>query len=86
MPNKLNAQLEEDTQRFINNPDKVRYDADNNILYCSKIFDWYAKDFLAQSDSVISYIQPYLKDIKIPADATVEYLPYSWQLNQRTSS
>ena len=86
LPNKLNAQLEEDTQRFINNPDKVRYDADNNILYCSKIFDWYAKDFLAQSDSVISYIQPYLKDIKIPADATVEYLPYSWQLNQRTSS
>lgn len=85
-PHELNDQLTEDTERFINNPEKVRYDADRNILYCSKIFDWYEKDFLNQSDSIVSYIQPYLKDIKIPPTASIEYLPYSWQLNQRTSS
>jgi len=90
LPAQLNTQLDEDTHRFINNPEKVSYDANSNILYCSKIFDWYKEDFLAPpnepTDSIISYIQPYLKDIQIPPDATIEYLPYSWQLNQRTSS
>lgn len=86
LPEQLDAQLEEDTRRFINNPEKVNYDVNSNTLYCSKIFDWYEKDFLTQSDTISHYIQQYLEDSKIPPDATIEYLSYSWQLNQRTSS
>ncbi|MGB5974628.1 MAG: DUF547 domain-containing protein, partial [Nodosilinea sp.] len=45
-PDIVEAQLETDAHRFIHNPDKVLYDADGGILYCSKILKWYGEDFL----------------------------------------
>ena len=85
-PEQLPAQLEEDAARFINNPDKVHYSAGDRTLYLSKIFKWYRSDFLAQADSVPAYLQPFLTNLKLPADLDIAYKPYSWQLNQRTSS
>ena len=85
LPEKLEMQLEEDVHRFINNPEKVSYDAPSKTLYCSKIFKWYESDFLTQSDSVVGYIQKYIS-VEIDADPKIEYLPYDWSLNQRTSS
>lgn len=85
-PEQVNEQLEEDAHRFINNPEKVDYDADRQTLYCSKIFEWYEEDFLKQADSVPQYIQSYLGNAKIPTTVEIAYLPYSWALNQRTSS
>ncbi|NJM85031.1 MAG: DUF547 domain-containing protein [Leptolyngbyaceae cyanobacterium RM2_2_21] len=38
-PDTMRSQLEADAQLFINNPAKVRYDSDRQILYCSKIFN-----------------------------------------------
>jgi hypothetical protein len=38
--------LEEAARRFINDPSHVRYDAKNSVLYLSKIFDWFEKDFI----------------------------------------
>ncbi|MEL6489118.1 MAG: DUF547 domain-containing protein [Cyanobacteria bacterium J06621_3] len=85
-PDKLNAQLAEDAKTFITNPNKVRYEPTSQTLYCSKIFKWYAEDFLAKADSVVSYIQPYL-NVPLPETVRIEYLSYSWQLNdQRMSS
>ncbi|MGB3300336.1 MAG: DUF547 domain-containing protein [Phormidesmis sp.] len=86
LPEHLPNQLQEDAQRFINNPDKVNYDEANNILHCSKILKWYKQDFLTQSASVPDYLQRYLLDASIPPNVNINYLPYSWQLNQRTSS
>lgn len=85
-PGRLTMQLEEDAQRFINNPDKVRYDAANQTLCCSKIFKWYKQDFLAVAGSVVAYINRYYMNGKLPDNAQIAYLPYSWSLNQRTSS
>ncbi|MGB7251633.1 MAG: DUF547 domain-containing protein [Phormidesmis sp.] len=85
-PKHLNAQLTEDARRFINNSEKVRYDAANNTLYCSKIFKWYKADFLNSSGSIARYVQPYLANVQLPPTVSIDYLPYSWQLNQRTSS
>lgn len=85
-PDKLDAQLAEDAKTFITNPNKVRYEPTSQTLYCSKIFKWYAEDFLAKADSVVSYIQPYL-NVPLPETVRIEYLSYSWQLNdQRMSS
>ncbi len=86
LPAQLSAQLQEDARRFINNPDKVKYDADSNTLYCSRIFKWYKKDFLKQATSIPNYIQSYFTDASFPADVNLKYLPYDWHLNQRTSS
>lgn len=84
-PNRVLDQLEADARRFIQNSTKVSYDAASNTLYCSKIFQWYEKDFVAQAGSITSYIQTYLPETTIPTNTSIAYLPYSWQLNdQRT--
>lgn len=85
-PESLNAQLEADAHRFINHPAKVRYDAASQTLFCSQIFKWYKADFLTVADSTAAYINRYLTDGQVPLPAQIAYLPYSWQLNQRTSS
>lgn len=79
LPDIVEAQLDTDAQRFINNPDKVRYDAEHNILHCSPIFKWYEKDFLRVSPSISAYIGQYLPHL--PPTAEVAYLPYNWNLN-----
>jgi len=85
-PDQLDAQLDEDARQFIHNPDKVRYDAESGVLYCSKIFKWYAEDFLQEAYTIAAYINRYRPDAPVPEAAPIKYLPYSWQLNQRTSS
>ncbi|MEM6434525.1 MAG: DUF547 domain-containing protein [Cyanobacteria bacterium P01_D01_bin.115] len=85
-PERLEEQLETDAQRFIRNTDKVRYDATQQTLYCSKIFKWYKTDFLTVADSIVDYINQYRPDLNLPGHATLKFLPYSWALNQRTSS
>ncbi|MEA5466594.1 DUF547 domain-containing protein [Leptothoe sp. PORK10 BA2] len=86
LPDKLTEQLDGDCDRFINNPDKVRYDAASQTLYCSKIFKWYKADFLTAAESIVEYCDRYYTAAQIPASAVVVYLPYSWELNQRTSA
>jgi hypothetical protein len=73
--------------RFVNNPQKVRLDADAGILHCSRIFQWYKADFLAAAPSIPAYILPQLQgatDLK--TELRLAYLPYDWSLNQRMSS
>ena len=81
LPAIVEAQLDTDAQRFLNNPDKVHYDADQDVLYCSKIFQWYEADFLAVASSIAAYVAQY--NPQVPKTATVRYLPYHWTLNQR---
>lgn len=86
-PEGVEEQLEEDVTRFINNLDKVRFDAKENVLYCSKIFQWYEADFLAVAPSLPAYILPHLRGV--PAqdhEPRIAFLPYDWSLNQRMSS
>ncbi|MGJ3250453.1 MAG: DUF547 domain-containing protein [Elainellaceae cyanobacterium] len=87
LPETVQTQLEEDAQRFIQNPDKVRYEARDRTLYCSKIFKWYHRDFLQVAPSIPDYIQNYLTaPMPMGDEVNVRYLPYDLSLNQRTSS
>jgi hypothetical protein len=85
-PEQLDEQLTAETRRFIRNDDKVRYDATQRVLYCSKIFRWYKADFLAVADSIPDYIGQYRPELDLPDRVVIQFLPYSWALNQRTSS
>lgn len=84
---RLESQLEDDARRFINNPNKVYYDRNQQILYCSQIFKWYKQDFLKVSNSIPEYIQTYLS-VVLPLNdrVAIKYLDYDWSLNQRISS
>lgn len=83
-PETVETQLAEDRDRFINNPDKVRYDGARETLYLSKIFQWYGEDFCKVAPSVVDYLRPYLKtDTPLPAKPKIAYLPYDWSLNRQ---
>lgn len=85
-PDRVQQQLEADASRFINNADKVRYDAKTQTLYCSQIFKWYRQDFLQVADSIPDYIRRYATDLPLNAETPIKYLDYDWQLNQRISA
>ncbi|APY06948.1 hypothetical protein BWZ20_00935 [Winogradskyella sp. J14-2] len=51
-----------------------------NKATLSKIFKWYKKDFLNTSESIIDYINQY-SDVKIEANAIIDYKEYNWSLN-----
>jgi hypothetical protein len=85
-PKQIIKQLDEDARRFINNPEKVRYDSESKTLYCSKIFKWYRQDFLKVASSIPEYISSYLEtDLPMSASTPISYLYYDWSLNQRIS-
>ncbi len=80
-PHLLQAQLEEDADRFINNPEKVRYESP--VLYCSKIFQWYQQDFIHVATAIPKFVQPYLPgSLALTNTTPIRYLPYDWRLNQ----
>lgn len=80
----LNADLDALTQRFIDGPG-VLPDGDGAVKV-SKVFEWYAKDFLAQGGSVEGYLrkwvrEPSRKKALEGAKVTVRFQDYNWSLN-----
>jgi len=83
----LNAQLDGDARRFLNDPGRNQFDLEAKTVYLSKIFDWYDSDFEESAGSVRSFISRYVphdKKLLIESeDPDIEYLPYDWALNTR---
>lgn len=76
----LEAQLEGEARRFLNEPRNVRVDEANRVVTLSAILDFYTEDFLAKAPSLIAYVNRY-RHAPIPADYRVEFLPYDWTVN-----
>lgn len=73
----IDAELEQVTQDFLNNPAKgFRVDGDG--IFISRIFDWFEEDFEA-SDGVTGFLARY---VELPSERPgIKYLDYNWQLN-----
>jgi hypothetical protein len=78
---KLESQLTAATKGFLLEKNKNRYDAKSNTLHMSKIFDWFADDFIKDSGTVLKFVQKY-SDEKIPDNAKINYTDYDWSLNE----
>jgi len=89
----LDAQLEEQAQRFMADASRNRYDAKSKTLYLSKIFDWYAVDF-EQGYQGIDSLQTFARRHadQLTSDPTaraalrhepvsIRFLSYDWHLN-----
>lgn len=90
----LEQQLEDSLRRFLSDRSRNRYNAQNETLEVSKIFDWYGDDFtkgFRGHESLKAFLGDYsdlLADL--PADQNkiaehkvkVEFLDYDWQLNK----
>jgi len=74
---KLDAQLNDQTKSFLNNPAKGLYVETNNV-HVSKIFDWFTVDFNKQG-GVEEFLRQYVtlpKNISLKTDIT-----YNWSVN-----
>lgn len=86
-PETLNEQLNQEAARFINDPEKVRLDLQNNAVYVSSIFKWFKGDFLKASPDIWDFIKQYLhpktKAMIVGRELEVRSLGYDWDLNDR---
>ena len=88
VPETLEERLDNATAKFINNPEKVRLDRENRVLYLSRIFEWYAEDFEDTHDSVINFIAEYFPETDAAflkkEKVQLQYLEYDWSLNAQS--
>ena len=90
---KLEAQLDEQSTRFMSDRSRNRWNAQSGKLEVSKIFDWFGEDFRLGLKGITSANAFYAKYADRLADAPAErervrtmtasvaYLEYDWKLN-----
>ncbi len=57
----IDAQLERDAVRFVNDPGKVRVNVTRGRLHVSEMFDWYAADFALGDGEIPGWLRAYRK-------------------------
>jgi hypothetical protein len=76
----LDATLDANVRRWLNDPKRNQIDRAGRKLRLSKIFDWYAADF-GGKENVAAYVAKYVgEDVK---GFAVEFLEYDWTLNSK---
>jgi Protein of unknown function, DUF547 len=90
---KLDAQLEDQTRRFLSDRSRNRLDRSENVLYLSSIFDWYGDDFAKGyrgADRLEVFLSGYaaalgLSGAEVKAlqarEYEIDFLDYDWSLN-----
>jgi hypothetical protein len=87
---RLEAQLADSTRRFLSDRRRNRYDAEDQVLRISSIFDWYEEDFEDSAGSLADYLLRYADALALPAgarrdleagDPPIRFLDYDWSLN-----
>ncbi|MDX2128746.1 MAG: DUF547 domain-containing protein [Chloroherpetonaceae bacterium] len=83
---RLKEQLNDQLQIFLSDTLKNQFKFEENTLYLSPIFDWYANDFKKNGKALLDYLKPYLTQSqqKILESGTVEikFMDYDWSLNE----
>lgn len=88
---RLDAQLEDATERFLRDRSRNRWDARRGRLEVSSIFRWYTEDFDKAAGSLKQWLAEYAPlfsdDDAVQAqlrrgDFSVGYLSYDWALNE----
>lgn len=77
---KLESQLDDQGQDFLNNPAKNKISKTSAQL--SKYFDWYKSDWAENGQSVVKWVNKYSKT-KLDANAKITYQDYNWNLNEQ---
>ena len=92
---RLDAQLLDQTQRFLRDRSRNRYRAESGALELSMIFKWYSGDFergFLGAKSAPEFVAGYASSLGLtPEQLTklkageieIEYTDYSWQLNKQ---
>ncbi|MEM8907712.1 MAG: DUF547 domain-containing protein, partial [Bacteroidota bacterium] len=78
MAAQLEAQLEDQTRNFINDPERNQLDTDQ--LELSMIFSWFASDF-TQGQHLHDFLKMYTT-VPLSTEAAIQFREYDWQLNE----
>jgi hypothetical protein len=81
----LEIQLEDQSQKTLQDPFFASYDEDSNTLRISKIFDWYASDFGKNKAEILKFVNSY-SAVTVPSNAQISYTEYDWTLNEKKSA
>lgn len=76
--------LDQQTKEFLSDSGKNSIDTKQEKLRISPIFDWFKEDFIAQSGSVIEFVNPYFEN-KANKKFKIEYTNYDWSLNDQNT-
>ncbi|MCL6267631.1 DUF547 domain-containing protein [Flagellimonas myxillae] len=79
LPSTLEAQLQQQTELAVNNPNFIRLKGKKVLL--SQIFEWYKGDFTQGGKSLVDFVNLYRKE-KFDSKTKVGYYPYDWSLNE----
>lgn len=84
----LDEQLSANAKAFFADKSKFTYDARRRTIQVSPILEWFATDFGATAADQMRTIAPYLPDdaakkLAQSGAASVSYLDYDWNLNDR---
>ena len=79
---RLDHQLENAAHEFVNETRNVRVNPAERTVWLTAIFQFYTKDFLAHTSSLIEYVNRDRTE-PIPQDFKVRFLDYDWTVNQR---
>lgn len=75
---KLDQQLLQQAQRFINDPSRNLIK--NKKAKVSPIFDWFGEDFTKRG-SLTDYLNKF-SEVKLDPNAKIEFMEYNWNLNE----
>lgn len=86
VPSRIDAQLQEQSEIFVNDDSKNAFDLQRGRARVSKIFDWFEDDFVAESGSVQRYLARFVRDPDVRDALTndrlrVRHKKYDWSLN-----
>jgi hypothetical protein len=90
LPDRLDAQLQDQARRFLADTAKNRLDSGTRTLWLSPIFDWFTPDFTDGGKRLTDYVMPLLPDSTRTALATlgdvqVRFTDYDWSLNDQAA-
>ncbi len=74
--------LEENTRRALNTP--IHLNFKNDILYLTRLFDWYSADFVESAGSVRGFVTEKADESlrpRIEATRDIRFIDYDWNLN-----
>jgi hypothetical protein len=85
---RLDTQLDTQVERWLADSERNLFDRKGNRLLVSKIFDWFKDDFVRDAGSVQAWIAARAPEeerewLESAMDLKIEYLDYSWRLNER---
>mmetsp|Transcript_2320 Transcript_2320/g.4521 ORF Transcript_2320/g.4521 Transcript_2320/m.4521 type:complete len:507 (+) Transcript_2320:4177-5697(+) len=85
-PQAINEELRIVALAFMEQEENCKIDVDNNVIYLTKIFQWYKKDFGDNSKEIATCILPWVRDEKKAklervlqnGKPKIRHMPYDW--------